>query len=402
MKFFLFVYLLFFSFYSPIFTQSIFSYFDQDLSETVLWKTLKDPLLREKLVAEMKKDAKKYTATLVKLYNSALSKLDKEDRELIIEIVSSARNKSGEDFLKSVVGNKVSPDRLYSYQKYLTDFKSDSNYIKSLLDDKQLRIYSLAYLSENGKKEDYEIFNKILQNESSPFEEKILALKATMNWAIESAKKEVYLYILQKGNEYLWVPSILLFDSIQSEEIMEELCRISKRAQNQITRMNAAHALSKYSDTRIIPYLIFSLKEEFLYEKLSGLDSFMLVVNYASGSLQKLFTNTQTKNDFDSKKNEIHLSLKKLTNTNLELNYAKWFEWGVLNGYSIDGINLIHFLFSGYPERRKLAINASITILSSNDSTEPAKLTEEKSDKEFLLFLASELLKKGYLKDEKY
>ena len=42
--------------------ESMFSgMFDKGFTESVLWKTLKDPALRDKTIAEIKKDIQKYT-----------------------------------------------------------------------------------------------------------------------------------------------------------------------------------------------------------------------------------------------------------------------------------------------------------------------------------------------------
>jgi hypothetical protein len=149
----------------------------------------------------------------------------------------------------------------------MQDYRVDSSFIKSQLDDKQLRIYSLLYVVDRGRKEDYEIFQKIIFNANAPNEERILAVKAAMLWGTEVAKKEVYLFILQKANEVVVAPSIIIFENVKSDEIREELCRVSKKSQSQITRSNASYALTVYDTTQIIPYLIPALNEEFLYEK---------------------------------------------------------------------------------------------------------------------------------------
>ncbi|MBP7279963.1 MAG: hypothetical protein KBA66_00200 [Leptospiraceae bacterium] len=301
------LFIIFFS--NPIFSESMFSgIFDKSITESALWKTLKDPTLREKTIVEIKKDIQKYVDIIIKLYNKGL---DKEDREMLIDLISYSKNQSGEKFLKDIVTNKSSEDRTFGFKKYIQDYKVDSNFIKSQLEDKQLRLHSLTYVVDRGKKEDYEIFQKIIFNANAPNEERILAVKAAMLWGTEVAKKEIYLFVLQKTNEIVIAPSIIIFENVKSDEIREELCRVSKKGQSQITRSNASYALTVYDTNQIIPYLIPALSEEFLYEKLTGLDVLTGLMSLGTTALSKGLPLLQTKAEFDNRKIKIGETLKK-------------------------------------------------------------------------------------------
>ena len=384
----------------PVYSESMFSgFFDKSITESALWKTLKDPTLREKAIVEIKKDIQKYVDVVIKLYNKGL---DKEDREMLIDLISYSKNQSGEKFLKDVIGNKSSEDRTFSFKKYMQDYRVDSSFIKSQLDDKQLRIYSLLYVVDRGRKEDYEIFQKIIFNANAPNEERILAVKAAMLWGTEVAKKEVYLFILQKANEIVVAPSIIIFENVKSDEIREELCRVSKKSQSQITRSNASYALTVYDTTQIIPYLIPALNEEFLYEKLSGLDVLTGIMSLGTTALAKGLPLLQTKAEFDNRKIKIAEALKKLTNVDNGTSFTKWFDWAVYNGYTVNGVNLIHYLFSGYPEKRKLAMDSALRALGYSDIKEFYAQNENRSQMEIVILLAEELLKSGIQQDEKY
>jgi hypothetical protein len=384
----------------PVYSESMFSgFFDKSITESALWKTLKDPTLREKAIVEIKKDIQKYVDVVIKLYNKGL---DKEDREMLIDLISYSKNQSGEKFLKDVIGNKSSEDRTFSFKKYMQDYRVDSSFIKSQLDDKQLRIYSLLYVVDRGRKEDYEIFQKIIFNANAPNEERILAVKAAMLWGTEVAKKEVYLFILQKANEVVVAPSIIIFENVKSDEIREELCRVSKKSQSQITRSNASYALTVYDTTQIIPYLIPALNEEFLYEKLSGLDVLTGIMSLGTTALAKGLPLLQTKAEFDNRKIKIAEALKKLTNVDNGTSFTKWFDWAVYNGYTVNGVNLIHYLFSGYPEKRKLAMDSALRALGYSDIKEFYAQNENRSQMEIVILLAEELLKSGIQQDEKY
>lgn len=384
----------------PVYSESMFSgFFDKSITESALWKTLKDPTLREKAIVEIKKDIQKYVDVVIKLYNKGM---DKEDREMLIDLISYSKNQSGEKFLKDVIGNKSSEDRTFSFKKYMQDYRVDSSFIKSQLDDKQLRIYSLLYVVDRGRKEDYEIFQKIIFNANAPNEERILAVKAAMLWGTEVAKKEVYLFILQKANEVVVAPSIIIFENVKSDEIREELCRVSKKSQSQITRSNASYALTVYDTTQIIPYLIPALNEEFLYEKLSGLDVLTGIMSLGTTALAKGLPLLQTKAEFDNRKIKIAEALKKLTNVDNGTSFTKWFDWAVYNGYTVNGVNLIHYLFSGYPEKRKLAMDSAVRALGYSDIKEFYAQNENRSQMEIVILLAEELLKSGIQQDEKY
>lgn len=374
-------------------------FFDKSITESALWKTLKDPTLREKAIVEIKKDIQKYVDVIIKLYNRGL---DKDDREMLIDLISYSKNQSGEKFLKDVIVNKSSEDRTFSLKKYMQDYKVDASFIKSHLDDKQLRLYSLMYIVDRGKKEDYEVFQKILLNGNAPMEERILAVKATMLWATEVAKKEAYLFILQKANEVVVAPAIIIFENVKSEEIREELCRVSKKSQSQITRSNASYALTVYDTTQVIPYLIPALSEEFLYEKLTGLDVLTGLMSLGTTALAKGLPLLQTKAEFDNRKIKIGEALKKLTKVDNGISFSKWFDWAVYNGYTVNGVNLIHYLFSGYPEKRKLAMDSAVRALGYSDPKEFYAQNETRSQMEIVILLAEELLKSGVQQDEKY
>ncbi len=384
----------------PIYSESMFSgIFDKSITESTLWKTLKDPTLREKAIVEIKKDIQKYVDVIIKLYNKGL---DKDDREMLIDLISYSKNQSGEKFLRDVIVNKSSEDRTFSFKKYMQDYKVDASFIKSHLDDKQLRLYSLMYIVDRGKKEDYEVFQKILLNGNAPMEERILAVKATMLWATEVAKKEAYLFILQKANEVVVAPAIIIFENVKSDEIREELCRVSKKSQSQITRSNASYALTVYDTTQVIPYLIQALSEEFLYEKLTGLDVLTGLMSLGTTALAKGLPLLQTKAEFDNRKIKIAEALKKLTKVDNGTSFSKWFDWAVYNGYTVNGVNLIHYLFSGYPEKRKLAMDSTVKALGYSDPKEFYSQNESRSQMEIVILLAEELLKSGVQQDEKY
>ena len=392
--------LVFLFLFSNVYSESFFTgFFDTGITESALWKTLKDPSLREKAIQEIKKDINKYVNLIIRIYNKGL---DKEDREMLIDLISYSKNQTGENFLKTNVSNKSSEDRVFSLRKYMQDYKVDPAFMKNQLEDKQLRIYSLAYIVDRGKKEDYEIFQKIIFNANAPNEERILAVKAAMLWGTEIAKKEIYLFVLQKANEIVVAPSIMIFENVKSDEIREELFRYSKKGQSQITRSNACYALTFYDSNQVIPYLIIGLSEEFLYEKLTGVDILTGLLSLGSSALAKSLPLLQTKAEFENRKIKIAETLKKITNVDNGLSYQKWFDWAVYNGYTVNGVNSIHYLFSGYPEKRTMAIESAVKSLGYKDAKDYAEQFPNKTQIEIVLLLAEELIKNGIQQDEKY
>ncbi|MBP7279962.1 MAG: hypothetical protein KBA66_00195 [Leptospiraceae bacterium] len=91
-----------------------------------------------------------------------------------------------------------------------------------------------------------------------------------------------------------------------------------------------------------------------------------------------------------------------MTGVDYGTSYSKWLDWAIYNGYSINGVNLIQYLFSGYPEKRKLAMDSAIRSLGYSDPKEFYGLNESKSHLEISILLVEELLKSGILQDEKY
>ena len=105
------------------------------------------------------------------------------------------------------------------------------------------------------------------------------------------------------------------------------------------------------------------LDERFTYHERGGGDIFASVITIGISSIFDDLYQKQRKKVFESSKQDIAAHLKKITGADNGTSGEKWTEWAILNGYSINGVNIIQHLFSGYRATRDRAAESAIRLL---------------------------------------
>jgi len=206
---------------------------------------------------------------------------------------------------------------------------------------------------------------------------------------------------LGSGDDSLAQGAMYIFTGVRSDGVMASLIRVVKKSGTQSTRMTALSRLREYTSPDVIPPLVMGLDERFIQRERGGSDIFATIITIGIASVFDDLYEKQRKKTFESSKKEIAAHLKKITGVDNGTSYDKWSEWAIGNGYSINGVNLIQHLFSGYRATRERAAESAIKLLGYLSAREfYARNGSFRSDSELSLALAKMLIDKGYLKEE--
>ncbi|MCP4134948.1 MAG: hypothetical protein GY754_28495 [bacterium] len=379
---------------------------DPDVGERLLDKMITDHMIDDVIEKGLKKRIRQYFSILVKTYNSGIpgvsfKRRKKEQRERIIAIISSSKIPQGEAFLKKIIENGNSKDRAYAF-KFLSLYyiKGNYGYIKKRRHKKIFRVHALAFLVKNGTKKELELFLGVIKRKEKSMYQ-VIAYKGVQKWGSVKLKHKIFLNSLKESDETLVRAGLLIFESTRSKDIKLNLFRLIKKGKSQSTRLSATMRLTEYRTKDVIPYLVISLDERFMRRERGGVDMALAAFTFGITSIFDDLNQKSRKSSFSDKKRKIINTLKKITRVNKGGSYKEWSEWAVLNGYTINGINIIQFLFSGNKKIRKKAIESSIRLLGfRNNLAFYKKHHRFDNETELSLFLAGLLIKKGYLVDE--
>ena len=264
-----------------------------------------------------------------------------------------------------------------------------------------LRFHALAYLADNGNADDLAIFRSVIERKEEP-KNMLVAYKGINRLGDETMKHRVFLDALGSGDETLAQGAMYTFTGVRSEKVMASLIRVVKKSGSQSTRMTALSRLREYTAPDIVPPLVMGLDERFIHHERGGGDIFATIITIGIASVFDDLYQKQRKKTFESSKKEIAAHLKKITGADNGTSYDAWFEWAINNGYSINGVNVIQQLFSGYRATRERASESGIRLLGYQSAREfYARHGSFRSDSELSLALAKMLIEKGFLKEER-
>jgi hypothetical protein len=328
---------------------------------------------------------------------------DKSSRDKLIELISQTKIPEGAQFLKNIILDKNSLNRENAFKMLIKNYKGNYSFAKNLLTDKEVNEYALYCILEEGSAEDLSLFKEILKN-SDEARLKLIAYQGIYKWAPIETKKEVYLGSLNEKDEALIRGGIYVFKNIFDNKIKERLIILVKKAEYQETRISAAEQLCEYKSAETAPYIIPVFKERYIEEKSNSIiDFFSAMFTLGFSTLFDNLSRKMNRENFEKRINNINTSLQKITGAYLPPSYDKWFNWAIYSGYSVDGYNIIQYLFSSYKVDRLKAIDYSVKLLEYKDKKDfliKNKITEQINDKELSLIIAKLLIEKGFLKDE--
>jgi len=374
-----------------------------EIDRLLVERLLADFMLEEDIAEGIARYGDRFIRLLITRYEGAESE---EHRETLLETIALLKNSKAREFLKSLAQDKNAQDRLLSFQFLIEHFSLDKEYITQFFDDPELKEYAFSWLVDHGTEEDLGFFLKIIDDKKEADVYVIIAYEAVDKWGKYIIKQKVYLLALQSDNEVLIQGAMYIFNTVRSKPIMSALCRLIKKGEYQDTRIIAASALSGYDDKEAVPYLISALKEVYYEEREPlGIKLLSTIFTFGISSILDSISSSMSEKDFDSRMRNIASGLSRITNADNGISYEEWLDWGVYHGYSVDGMNIIQYLFHGNALKRKKALTAAYVLLGFKTNKEFIIKHPEyknKTDEELALILAAMLIEKGYLVDEEY
>ncbi len=256
---------------------------------------IEDHMTRITIRELIKKDPERFSKILTSLYKKDI--WDPTKKELF-QLYELTQDEDTKNFLQSLIKNPKSADRVIAFQSLLKHKKGDNDsFVRSFLQDKELRKYSLQWLAESGKESDLELFKDILANPKSNFEELASACFAVKKWGNSKEKKAIYLRFLKEDTQSLLPILFSIFHGLIDDEIFKEVSRLSRSGKNQAIRTEAALELKNFSGTKKYPYIILFLSEE--YQSQSEYQSGDTIANLFTLGIHGVFKGLQEKQKRD-------------------------------------------------------------------------------------------------------
>lgn len=373
---------------------------DSDCDRILVRLFFDDHMINTQIGNAFKKDMERFFSLLLKEYNNSY---DEEKQEKIIKFLALSQYGPVQDFLKEKFEDPGLKFRAFIFKKLLENFPSGNDqYFRKYIDDKSVRNLVLAYIIKQGRRDDYPIFLRILENPEKE-EHILIAYEAVNKWGNYTEKVKVFLGALQSGNETLIQGACYVFQYVRSPEIKKTLVGIVKNARYQESRLLAAEQLIGYVDRDVLPALILVLKENYQgRDYSSGADIFASVVTLGISSIFNKVDRQRSKKAFASRKKNILNVLVARTGENFGYDFSKWKQWVVLQGEIVEGENLLQYLFSAYPQLRERARNQAIYLLkyrNPRDFFKQYPQLADLSDLELALFIAEKLIQKRIFTD---
>ncbi len=286
---------------------------------------LEDHMTRNPVRELIKKDPNRYSKVLISLYKKDL--WDPTKKELF-QLYELTQDEDTSNFLQDLIKNPKSTDRIIAFQSLLKHKKaSNDSFVRSFLQDKELRKYSLQWLAESGKEIDLKLFQEILANPKSNLEELVSACVAVKKWGDSKEKKSTYLRFLKEDNQSL-LPSVFsIFDGFLDEEIFKEVSRLTRGGKTQSIRTEAVLQLKNSTGSKKYPYIILFLNEE--YQSQSEYHSGDTIANIFTLGIHGVFKGLQEKqrrDKFYEIQSELIQLLQKETGEKF-LTAAEWKTW---------------------------------------------------------------------------
>jgi len=325
-------------------------------------------------------------------------------RQQIVDILGRSSDPRAADFLKTVVDDRTSRDREAALTLLSENHpRGNHEYIRGWIDDPELQYVVLAHLVRDGTSADLPVFLELMETERDP-STLLLCYDAVDRWGSTEQKRETYLGALQGTDESLAYGAMLTFSGVYTQEIEDELCDWTRRAGSVEMAFTAADQLGRYGDEDVIPSLIAVLDVQ--YQPLPETPFWSGVFGVLTVGILPIFEGIARRWDareFEARKADVAAGLTRLTGQHLGTDYEAWREWAVFEGYTIDGANLIQYLYSSYPETRERAVRSSCRVLGYRNlqgyyQKHPALAGKDESV--LLVALTEELLQNGLLVDE--
>lgn len=373
---------------------------DPAADRLLLPKFLDDHMIRDRIAAGFMAAMSRVLPLLREGY---AGREDTGDRNRILVVVASSGDPRGEAWLKEIIDHPPSDERVFAFQ-CLTRHYSGNNlaYIQGFLADPELKEPAMVFLLESDRRDSLPFFRQTLAGPPDP---RVAALcyRAVQQWGDAALRQSTFLQALADEDELRLQGALLAFPDVRSREIREGLCAVVRRARLQPTRVMAGDQLARYDTSAVVPTLVALLGETYAPREKTIADLFGTAITAGFFALLSDGAQMSEKSGFDAWRKRLAQSLRRLTGAEIGPDHDRWLEWAVLRGYTVEGQNILQFLFAASPARRALAVEHASRLLGFTGreaflGARPALAGA--AEPALLLALAGELLARGLLKDE--
>jgi len=378
----------------------LFELEDGAVAGALIEKYLNDHMIRDRLEKGFVAHGARFVPELVK---AARKEGDSDKKEKLLAIISQTRRPEAEAFLKDLVADKREPLRATAMTRLLEGFpKGNRAYALAVIEDRTLREPALVFLVKDDAREELPRFLDIIRRRDEA-RYVVIALEAVSRWADAKTKEEVAIQALCWTDDTVVQAGLNAFGGIRTDRLKAELARLVRSARFQYLRLQAAAQLGDYGTRDVVPSLVLALREQ--YQGGGPRDAVLTALSPLTLGLISVVDDLARRGDasaFEERQRQIGAKLARITGRDFGTSFEEWQEWAVLDGHTVDGQNLVQYLFSGYPARRRKALDASLKVLGLRNREALAREAGVAGQDELALALAAakRLVEKGVVRDE--
>jgi HEAT repeat protein len=377
--------------------EGLFLYDEPEVRRRLVREMMDNHMVRSEIAAGLKTRMPKFSGEVADAYRM---EVEDKKRENLMADVAATKTREGESFLKSVVADQASPDRRKAAGLLAKNYPDNYQYFVGLVDDSEIRIVALGFISEKGSVRDLPLFISILERGGEDAEV-VVAYQAVAKWGDAALREKTYLDALSSGNEVLARGGMAAFRTLYNPEISAKLGGLARQAKEQRTRMTAGVRLAELGRTEAVPYLVPLLDEEYREHQSATFNAIASIMTAGIWTVLDGLSQSFNRRSFDNSRSAILAGLRRITGADAGTSYQSWKEWAVLHGHVIRGENIVQQLFSSDRRRRHLAIAASFELLGYKDARDFANRKKvAPGEMELALALARELAEKGFMGGE--
>jgi hypothetical protein len=239
------------------------NYFSSSVNKSLVKIYLEDHMTEDESEKALQLHIDLYVPELIKVWDSPVNM---ESKKKVLKLLAISNLPQARELTKSEIENTKSKYRVFAFESLCSKNPiSDGEYIRSKINDKELRFASLKYVLETGDQKDKQLMIDILNEPKISSFEFTYAIGGIKKWGTLAEQELEYSKALQnpKYDESLKIYSIYLFKEIRSEPIRSSLCELADNAKYQTARLTAAESILPYQNLQNRKCLQRISKEEY-------------------------------------------------------------------------------------------------------------------------------------------
>lgn len=218
------------------------------INDSLLNLFIKDHMVSEDIKTLILSKPKRFEDGII---NSWKKETGYDQKKKLLEVMQDGTSPKITAILKKEISEPASKLRKEAFLSLSSKAKkNEDEFLRSFLDDAVLRVSVLQHIYTFGSVSDKEYMIGILEEDTSPPEEKTIALHSMKKWgSFSEQRKELLRALVSKKNPAgISTQAIYLFGEIRSPEIRTELCRHAQNGSSQELRLAASESLIPYQE----------------------------------------------------------------------------------------------------------------------------------------------------------